>query len=148
MKNEELFVEVLLVAENSDDSKITINALKEGNKKMRLLHLKDGEDALNFIFAKKHYENQKIQNDLKLVLLDLKLPKIDGLEILRKIREDKRTKTLPVVIITSAKDRDIAEAYNHGVNSYVVKNKGIDIFFKTISTLGFYWTVLNENPVQ
>lgn len=148
MKKEELFVEVLLVAENSDDTKITINALKEGNKKMRLLHLKDGEDALNFIFAKKHYENQKVQNDLKLVLLDLKLPIIDGLEILRKIRADKRTKTLPVVIITSAKDQDIAEAYIHGVNSYVVKNKGIDVYFKTIRTLGFYWTVLNENPAQ
>ena len=140
-------VDVLLVEDNPDDTELTIHALAEGNKTIRLLHLKDGVEALNFIFARKSYENKKIQNDLKLVLLDLKLPRLDGLDVLRKIREDERTKTLPVVILTSSREkRDIAEAYRLGVNSYVVKPVGFDSFIKTVSTLAHYWGVINEKP--
>src|SRR5690349_8278292 len=104
MEKDELLIDVLLVEDNPDDSELTIHALKEGNKGMHLLHLKDGVEALNFIFAKKAYEHQKVQNELKLVLLDLKLPRLDGLEVLRKIREDERTQTLPVVILTSSRE--------------------------------------------
>ena len=141
-------IDVLLVEDNPDDTELTIHALTEGNKALHLLHLKDGVEALEFIFAKRSLEKQKIQNDLKLVLLDLKLPKLDGLEVLRKIREDERTRTLPVVILTSSRERrDIAEAYKLGVNSYVVKPVGYDNYVKTISSLAFYWSLVNEKPV-
>jgi CheY-like chemotaxis protein len=141
-------VDVLLVEDNPDDTELTIHALTEGNRSLHLLHLKDGVEALDFIFAKRSLEKQKIQNDLKLVLLDLKLPKLDGLEVLRKIREDERTRTLPVVILTSSRERrDIAEAYKLGVNSYVVKPVGYDNYVKTISSLAFYWSLVNEKPV-
>lgn len=148
MGKDELLIDILLVEDNPDDSELTIHALNEGNNNIHLLHLKDGVEALNFIFAKKNYEHQKVQNDLKLVLLDLKLPRLDGLEVLRKIREDERTKTLPVVILTSSREnRDINEAYKLGVNSYVVKPVGFDNYVKTISTLTFYWSLVNEKPI-
>src|SRR6478609_3521647 len=147
MDKEEL-VEVLLVEDNPDDTELTIHALTQGNGTLHLLHLKDGVEALNFIFARKPYDDRKVQNDLKLVLLDLKLPKLDGLEVLRKIREDERTKKLPVVILTSSREkRDIAEAYKLGVNSYVVKPVGFDNYVKTLSSLAFYWSLVNEKPV-
>ena len=140
-------VEVLLVEDNPDDTELTIHALTQGNSMLHLLHLKDGVEALNFIFARKPYEDRKVQNDLKLVLLDLKLPKLDGLEVLRKIREDERTKKLPVVILTSSREkRDIAEAYKLGVNSYVVKPVGFDNYVKTLTSLAFYWSLVNEKP--
>ena len=141
-------IDVLLVEDNPDDTELTIHALTEGNKSLHLLHLKDGVEALDFIFAKRSFDKQKIQNELKLVLLDLKLPKLDGLEVLRKIRENERTRTLPVVILTSSREkRDILEAYKLGVNSYVVKPVGFDNYVKTISSLAFYWSLVNEKPV-
>lgn len=147
MEKDEL-IDVLLVEDNPDDTELTTHALTEGNKSLHLLHLKDGVEALNFIFAKKSYDKQKVQNDLKLVLLDLKLPRLDGLEVLRKIREDDRTRSLPVVILTSSREkRDISEAYKLGVNSYVVKPVGFDNYVKTISSLAFYWSLVNEKPV-
>ena len=146
MKNDDL-INVLLVEDNPDDRELTIHALSEGSKDLHLKHLKDGVEALDFIFARKAYQNKKIQNDLKLVLLDLKLPKLDGLEVLRKIREDERTRNLPVVILTSSREkRDIAEAYKLSVNSYVVKPVGFDNYVKTLSSLAFYWSVVNEQP--
>ncbi|MES2395591.1 MAG: response regulator [Bacteroidota bacterium] len=148
MKDTELLVDILLVEDNPDDAELTIHALNEGNKNLHLNHLRDGVEALNFIFAKKTYKDQKVQNDLKLVLLDLKLPRMDGLEVLRKIREDERTKTLPVVILTSSREkRDILEAYKLGVNSYVVKPVGFDNYVKTISALALYWSIVNEKPL-
>ena len=147
MENDDT-IDVLLVEDNPDDTELTTHALAEGNKAIRLLHLKDGVEALNFIFAKKAYENQKVQNELRLILLDLKLPKLDGLEVLRKIREDERTRALPVVILTSSREkRDITEAYKLGVNSYVVKPVGFDNYVKTLSSLAFYWSLVNEKPV-
>jgi len=141
-------IDVLLVEDNPDDTELTTHALTEGHKALHLLHLKDGVEALNFIFNKKSGENRKIQNTLRLVLLDLKLPRLDGLEVLRKIREDERTRTLPVVILTSSREkRDITEAYKLGVNSYVVKPVGFDNYVKTISSLAVYWSLLNEKPI-
>jgi two-component system response regulator len=113
-----------------------------------LLHLNDGAEALNFVFAKKSFENKRIQNDLKLVLLDLKLPKIDGLEILKRIREDERTRTLPVVILTSSREKkDIVTAYNLGVNSYVVKPVEFEFYVHVVKTLTLYWNTINEKPI-
>jgi two-component system response regulator len=141
-------VEVLLVEDNPDDAGLTMHALRLGDNKINLLHLNDGAEALNFVFAKKSFENKRIQNDLKLVLLDLKLPKIDGLEILKRIREDERTRTLPVVILTSSREKkDIATAYNLGVNSYVVKPVEFEFYVHVVKTLTLYWNTINEKPI-
>lgn len=141
-------IDILLVEDNPDDTELTTYAIMEGNGRVHLLHLKDGVEALDFIFGKKEYRGQHIRNDLKLVLLDLKLPKMDGLEVLRKIKEDERTKTLPVVILTSSKERkDITQAYELGVNSFVVKPVGFDLYVKTVGTMAFYWSIINEKPL-
>src|SRR5687767_2132027 len=146
MKNDDL-IDILLVEDNPDDTELTTHALSEGNNGLNLHHLKDGVEALNFIFDKRNHEEKSLSN-IKLILLDLKLPKMDGLEVLRKIREDERTRALPVVILTSSREkRDITEAYKLGVNSYVVKPVGFDNYKKTLSTLAFYWGVVNEKPV-
>jgi len=140
-------IDILLVEDNPDDTELTTHALSEGNNGLNLHHLKDGVEALNFIFDKRNHEEKSLSN-IKLVLLDLKLPKMDGLEVLRKIREDERTRALPVVILTSSREkRDITEAYKLGVNSYVVKPVGFDNYKKTLSALAFYWGVINEKPV-
>lgn len=147
MEKDDGHVDVLLVEDNPDDTELTVHALNEGNKTLRLLHLKDGVEALNYIFGKQT-DNGKLQTGLRLVLLDLKLPKLDGLEVLRKIREDERTRTMPVVILTSSREkRDIAEAYKLAVNSYVVKPVGFDNYVKTISAIAFYWSQINEKPL-
>jgi len=146
MKNDDP-IDILLVEDNPDDTELTTHALSEGNNGLNLHHLKDGVEALNFIFDKRNHEEKSL-NNIKLILLDLKLPKMDGLEVLRKIREDERTRSLPVVILTSSREkRDITEAYKLGVNSYVVKPVGFDNYKKTLSTLAFYWGVVNEKPV-
>lgn len=145
MDKETSLIEVLLVEDNPDDTELTVHALTDGNKSLHLLHLKDGVEALNYIHGN---GSGKAQTGLRLVLLDLKLPKLDGLEVLRKIREDERTKTLPVVILTSSREkRDITEAYKLGVNSYVVKPVGFDNFVNTISSIAFYWSQVNEKPL-
>jgi len=140
-------IDILLVEDNPDDTELTTHALSEGNNGLHLLHLKDGVEALDFIFNKNNHE-EKLLGNIKLVLLDLKLPKMDGLEVLRKIREDERTRSLPVVILTSSREkRDITEAYKLGVNSYVVKPVEFDSYKKTLSALAFYWGIVNEKPV-
>jgi CheY-like chemotaxis protein len=141
-------IDVLLVEDNPDDTELTTHALTQGNKAIRMLHLKDGVEAINFILNAKTNGHQKLQQRLRLVLLDLKLPKLDGLEVLRKIRENEETKTMPVVILTSSRERrDISEAYRLGVNSYVVKPVSFDNYVKIISSLAFYWSVVNEKPI-
>lgn len=144
---EKEFVDILLVEDNPYDSELTTHALAATSGSVHLLHLKDGVEALNYIFAQKASENQGICDHLKLVLLDLKLPRITGLEVLRKIRENEQTKALPVVMLTSSRERrDIKEAYKLGVNSYVVKPVSFDHYVKTISALTFYWRTVNEVP--
>jgi two-component system response regulator len=146
MKNDDP-IDILLVEDNPDDTELTTHALSEGNNGLNLHHLKDGVEALNFIFDKRNHDERALSH-IKLVLLDLKLPKMDGLEVLRKIREDERTRSLPVVILTSSREkRDITEAYKLGVNSYVVKPVGFDNYKKTLSTLAFYWGIVNEKPI-
>lgn len=141
-------VEILLVEDNSTDAELTIRALKEHKLANKLIWVKDGAEALDFIFATGAYANRGVESDPKLVLLDLRLPKVDGQEVLSRIKADERTKIIPVVVLTSSKeDRDIVESYRLGVNSYISKPVNFEDFIKTISELGLYWLLLNKPPV-
>ena len=138
-------VHILLVEDNPDEAALTIRALKKQNLANRLLHIDDGEDALNFIFSEGKYAHNTDAFNPKLVLLDLKLPKVDGLQILKRLKEDERTNSIPVVILTSSKEEaDIVEGYKLGVNSYIVKPVNFESFSKVVAELGFYWVILNQ----
>lgn len=140
-------VEILLVEDNPDDAGLTIRALKKNNLSNHLVHLSDGAQALDFIFCKGSYANRKIDDKPKLILLDLKMPKVDGLQVLKAIREDERTKCIPVVIMTSSnEEKDIIDSYKLGTNSYIVKPLDFDNFSKAVVELGFYWLLLNKVP--
>jgi two-component system, response regulator len=140
-------IEILLVEDNDSDAEMTIRALKKNNLANKLLHLKDGAAALDFIFAQGKYADRQVQNGPKIILLDLKMPKIGGLEVLQKIKGDERTKKITVVVLTSSKeDPDIQACYALGVNSYVVKPVEFDSFQKAISALGLYWMIVNQPP--
>lgn len=140
-------IEILLVEDNMSDAELTIRALRKQNLANNLIHLKNGADALDFIFAQGDYAGRDIQKTPKVILLDLKMPKVDGLEVLSRIRADERTRTIPVVVLTSSKeDPDIAACYALGVNSYIVKPVEFDKFLKAVSELGFYWLLLNQVP--
>ena len=139
-------VEILLVEDNPDEAELTIRSLKKHNLANKLLHIDDGAEALDFIFSKGKYAENKAPFSAKLVLLDLKLPRVDGLEILRQMKADERTCMIPVVILTSSKvESDIIESYKLGVNSYIVKPVNFESFTKSVSELGFYWLLLNQN---
>ncbi len=145
MENTE--VEILLVEDNPDDAELTIRALKKHNLINKLHHVKDGDEALDFIFAQGIYSKRKVENIPKIILLDLKMPKISGLEVLRFLKVDERTKKIPIVILTSSKeDPDIKQCYSLGVNSYVVKPVEFDAFIKVVSDIGLYWMILNQEP--
>jgi len=138
-------VEVLLVEDNPSDAELTVRTLKKKHLANRLHHVKDGAEAIDFLFAQGTYSNRKVQNSPKVVLLDLKLPKVDGIEVLRKIKLDDRTKKIPVVVMTSSReDSDLATCYELGVNGYVVKPVEFEDFARAVSELGFYWLLLNE----
>ena len=140
-------IEILLVEDNASDAEMTILALKKNNLANHLLHVKDGAAALDFIFSEGEYAGSLSGNDLKVILLDLKMPKVNGIEVLERIRADERTKTIPVVVLTSSKeDPDIKKCYNLGVNSYVVKPVEFDDFQRAISDLGLYWMIVNQYP--
>lgn len=139
-------VEILLVEDNPHDAEMTIRTLKKINLANRLIHLKDGADALDFIFARGIFADRHIENRPKVILLDIKMPKIDGIEVLRQIKSNEATKTIPVVIMTSSKEeQDVITSYNLGVNSYVVKPVHFESFAKAVSDLGFYWLITNQS---
>ena len=140
-------IEILLVEDNPTDAELTIRALKKKNLANKLVWVKDGAEALDFLFATGDYAERSKEDLPKLVLLDLRMPKVDGLEVLQKIKSDERTKKIPVVVLTSSKeDEDIVESYKLGVNSYVSKPVEFDEFTKAVSTLGLYWILLNKPP--
>jgi two-component system response regulator len=143
MSNNE--VEILIVEDNPNDAELTIRALKKQNLANNLIHLIDGAQALDFIFGTGDYSQRNINNIPKVILLDLKMPKVNGLEVLEKIKSDPRTKAIPVVILTSsAEDPDIKKSYDLGANSYIVKPVEFDNFARTVSDLGLYWMVINK----
>ncbi|NNN07292.1 MAG: response regulator [Elusimicrobia bacterium] len=140
-------VEILLVEDNPNDAELTARALKKQNLANQLHHVKDGAEALDFIFARGAYSQRDIANNPKIILLDLKLPKVDGLEVLKQLKTDSRTKLIPVIMMTSSKEeRDIIESYKLGVNSYVVKPVDFTQFSKAVEGLGLYWLLVNHPP--
>jgi CheY-like chemotaxis protein len=141
-------VEILLVEDNPNDVELTLRALKKNHLANRVVVVTDGEEALDFIFARGQYNNRKIEDGPKVILLDLKLPKVDGLEVLRAVKGDPRTKVIPVVVLTSSnEERDILESYHLGVNSYIVKPVDFDKFIEAVNSLGLYWLLLNQPPI-
>ncbi|MDO3644010.1 response regulator [Mucilaginibacter sp. L3T2-6] len=139
-------IDVLLVEDNPHDAEMTIRALAKVNLANKLHHVKDGVAALDFIFARGEYKERQIDNKPKIVLLDIKMPKVDGIEVLKQIKADEITRTIPVVIMTSSKEeQDIITSYNLGVNSYVVKPVDFAGFAKAVSELGFYWLITNQS---
>ncbi len=140
-------VEILLVEDNPNDAELTMRALSKHNIANKLFVVRDGAEALDYIFADGNYSDRKIEDVPKVVFLDLKLPKVDGLEVLRKIKSDERTKTIPVVMLTSSREeQDIVRSYKLGVNSYIVKPVDFDKFVDAVSELGLYWLLLNQPP--
>lgn len=140
-------VEILLVEDNPYDAELTIRALRTKGLANKLLTFADGVEALDFLFGAGVYAGRNLEARPKVIFLDLKLPRINGLEVLEKIRADERTKTIPVVILTSSQEEsDIVRGYNLGVNSYMVKPVDFDKFFQTVEELGLYWLLLNKVP--
>ena len=143
--NDQNVVEILLVEDNERDAELTIRALKKHNLANHLVHVKDGAEALDFLFGRGTYQDRNPKARPRVVLLDLKLPKVTGLEVLRAIKQDEYLSLMPVVIVTSsAEDPDMSTAYELGANSYVVKPVEFDSFVDAMSHLGLYWLLLNQ----
>lgn len=148
MRDEDM-IEVLLVEDNPSDVKLTLRALQKNNLSNKVHVVNDGAEALDFIYARGAYESRKEIHNLKVILLDLKLPKVDGLEVLKIIKADETTRMIPVVVLTSSKEEsDIVESYKLGVNSYIVKPVDFDQFIESVAELGLYWCILNENRTK
>jgi two-component system response regulator len=141
-------VEILLVEDNITDAELTIRELKKHNMANNLVHLKDGEEALDFIYGTGQYAGiREIQHPPKVVLLDIQMPKVNGIEVLEKIKSDPATRAVPVVILTSSKENpDVKKCYELGANSYIVKPVNFEGFAQAIKNLGFYWLLLNQPP--
>ena len=141
-------LEILLVEDSANDAELTIRALKSHNLANKLIHVQNGQEALDFLLGTGASAGRDVNHMPKVVLLDLKLPKVDGIEVLRRLRAEESTKLLPVVVLTSSReDRDVLEAYQLGVNSYIVKPVDFENFSEAVSSLGLYWLVLNEAPM-
>ncbi len=138
-------VEILIVEDNARDLELTMRALAKHRLGNHVVAVRDGVEALDFLFARGAYADRVVTEGPQVIFLDMKLPKIDGMEVLRQIKADERTRMIPVVMVTSsAQERDLAETYRLGVNSYVVKPIDFDSFVKTIADLGFYWLAVNR----
>ena len=140
-------IEILFVEDNHYEAELTIRALKKHNLANKLKHIDDGEEALDFIFAQGAFAGREQSLYPKLIILDLKLPKVDGLEILRKLKANEKTMLIPVVVLTSSREeRDVVESYKLGVNSYIVKPVNFESFTSAVANLGLYWVILNHGP--
>lgn len=145
--NEENQVEILLVEDNPQDLELAQRALRKANLANRIHVARDGAEALEFIFCEGPHIGRRIEDCPKVILLDLKLPKVDGLEVLRKIKGDPRTSAIPIVVLTSSKEQnDVVESYRLGVNSYIVKPVNFESFVAAVQQLGMYWLLLNHPP--
>jgi two-component system response regulator len=142
------WVEILLVEDNPNDVELTLHAFKKNRLTNRIHVVRDGAEALDFVFCTGPYEQRNRRAGPKVVLLDLGLPKIEGLEVLRRVKGDPRTQQIPVVVLTSSREeRDIVDSYHLGVNSYIVKPVDFDQFTEAVRQLGLYWGLLNQAPV-
>jgi len=140
-------IEVLLVEDNPNDEELTLYALRKNNIANQIQVARDGAEALEYLFCTGAFADRQPNNLPKIILLDLKLPKVDGLEVLEKIRADARTRTIPVVVLTSSQEeRDIVESYQLGVNSYIVKPVDFEQFNEAVRHMGLYWILLNKTP--
>jgi len=144
---EERPVEILLIEDNPNDAELSLYALKKYKVANSIFHARDGAEALDYIFCTGPFSNRQIEDVPRVILLDLKLPKVDGHEVLRRIKSDDRTKNIPVVVLTSSREeRDVIESYHQGVNSYIVKPIDFEQFTEAVRKLGMYWLLLNEIP--
>ncbi|MHB8654283.1 MAG: response regulator [Terriglobia bacterium] len=142
-------VEILLVEDNPDDLELALHALRREKLANHIEVARDGEEALDFIFCRAKHSNRNFNHQPRLILLDLKLPKVDGLQVLREIKDDQRTKAIPVVILTSSREeKDLVEGYRLGVNSYIQKPVDFEQFRDSIKTVGLYWLVVNQSPPE
>jgi two-component system response regulator len=140
-------VEILLVEDNPDDEELTMHALKKVNLVNHIDVVRDGAEALEYIFCTGAYSQRTMESGPRLIFLDLKLPKVDGLEVLQRLKSDTRTRMIPVVVLTSSREeRDIVESYQFGVNSYIVKPVDFEQFMQAVGQVGLYWVLLNEPP--
>ena len=140
-------LEILLVEDNPDDVELALHALRKNKLANHVEVMRDGAEALDFLFAEGDFSNREATDTPRLILLDLKLPKVDGLEVLRRVKSDPKLRTVPIVIMTSSDhERDIVESYQYGVNSYIRKPVDFDEFVEVIKQLGFYWLILNQPP--
>jgi CheY-like chemotaxis protein len=145
--NEANAVEILIVEDTPQDLELTLRALRKAKLSNRIQVARDGAEALEFLFCEGQHAGRKIEDAPKVILLDLKLPKIDGIEVLRRIKADPRTKTIPVAVLTSSKEqKDVIESYQLGVNSYIVKPVNFEGFARSVQDLGMYWLLLNQSP--
>ena len=145
--SESHIVEVLLVEDNPQDLELALRAFKKANLTNRIEVARDGAEAIEFLFCEGAHAGRKIEDGPKVVLLDLKLPKIDGMEVLRRMKSDPRTKSIPVVVLTSSQEqKDVVESYHLGVNSYIVKPVNFERFATAVQDLGYYWLLLNQPP--
>ena len=143
-------VDVLIVEDNPDDAELTVRELKKHTKSAKFFHVKDGEEALQFIFGTgKYAEKREVSNPPGIVLLDIKMPKVSGIEVLEKIKTDTRTQLIPVVMLTSSNESpDIKRCYDLGANSYIVKPVHFGDFASAIKNIGAYWLILNQHPTR
>ena len=145
--SESNIVEILIVEDTEQDLELALRALRKANLTNRIHIARDGEEAIEFLFCEGAYADRQIENIPKVILLDLKLPKVDGLEVLQRIKGDARTASIPVVVLTSSKEQnDVVKSYRLGVNSYIVKPVNFERFAAAVQELGMYWLLLNQLP--
>ena len=143
----ENIIEILMVEDNPRDAELALHALNEHNLTNNVVLVRDGAEALDFMFGTGRYADRNTNNRPRVILLDLKLPKVDGLEVLRRLKSDENTRMVPVVVLTSSReDRDVVESYKLGVNSYIVKPVDFEQFTESMRQLGMYWVLLNQPP--
>jgi len=141
-------VDILLVEDNSDDVELTLHALRREHLANNIYTVRDGEEALEFLFCTGSHSNRNFDHPPRLVLLDLKLPKVNGLEVLKRVKQDPRTRSIPIVVLTSSKEeRDLVDSYNLGANSYIQKPVDFDQFREMVKSTGLYWMVTNQHPL-